>query len=273
MYGKIIGDFELIQLINRGGMAEIFKARRRSDGQMFAISLITADNISTPKVVREFVDICRIVSELQHPNIVNIIEICDEPSQPYIVLEFIEGDNLKQAILKRDKLVMERPLQILIGIAEGVNYLHSMNIIHRDIKPENILVSEGEVAKIADFGLAMENKNNTVTTKSISGSPSYLAPEVIIEKTYSEVTDIYSFGITAYELLAGRPPYEGRTDQEILEKHVDQSFLPKPIHETNPAVSENLERIIMKLLEKNPQQRYPHMNLFIRDIKAITLGP
>ena len=271
MYGKIIGDFELIQLINRGGMAEIYKARRRSDGNLFAIRLMITENVSASRIVKEFVNACHIPANLDHPNILKVIEIRDELPQPYAVLEFVEGDNLKQAILKREDIVVNNPLLILAGIAEGINYLHGMNVIHRDIKPENILVSGGADVKIADFGLAMEKKNGEVITRSISGSPSYLAPEIILEKKYSEATDIYSFGITAYELLTGRPPYEGRTEQEIMEKHIDQAISPKPIREANPAVPENLERIIMKLLEKSSQQRYPHMNLFIRDLKTITL--
>ena len=273
MFGKVIGDFELLKLINRGGMAELFKARRRSDGEVFALRLMLEDIAPTPKSIRDFMHGCEIAAELEHPNIIKIIEIISDPERPYVVLEFVDGDNLKQAILKRDAFVMSHPLHILIEIAEGVNYLHSRNIIHRDIKPENIIISNGRpMVKIVDFGLSIQKKQEPVVTRSISGSPSYLAPEIILEKKYSETTDIYSMGVTAYELLTGRLPYEGRTEQEILEKHVDLTLQPRPIRDLNPTVSEKLERIVMKLLEKNPQQRYPDVSLFIRDFKAITIG-
>lgn len=270
MFGKLIGDFELQELINRGGMAEIFKARRRSTGKMFAVRLMTGEDTPTQKTIREFMYGCELAAQLEHPNILKIIEINYDMPMPYVVLEFIGGDNLKQAILSRNKLVTNWPLHVLIGIAEGICYLHNKNIIHRDIKPENILVTDNAVVKIADFGLAIQKKGPAVVTKSISGSPSYLAPEVITEKKYSEASDIYSFGVTAYELLSGRLPYEGSTDQEILEKHVDSTLQPRPIRQINPAVPERVEQIVIKLLEKNPDRRYPDMNLFIRDFKAIT---
>jgi len=273
MFGKVIGDFELLKLVNRGGMAETFKARRRSDGEIFALRLMPEGIASTPRSIKEFIYGSRIAAELTHPNIIKVIDVVPDPLQPYVVLEFVDGDNLKQAIIKHNQLVVERPLYILIEIAEGISHLHSKNIIHRDIKPENIIVTEKPLIKIVDFGLSIQNKGQPVVTKSISGSPSYLAPEIILERKYSEATDIYSFGVTAYELLTGRLPYEGQTEQEILEKHVDQTLQPRPIREFNSAISEKLEQIVMKLLEKKPHQRYPHISLFIRDFKAITMGP
>jgi len=273
MFGKTIGNYELIELINRGGMAEIYKARQRANGKIVAVRLMLDTVAASSKLVKEFLSGLEIAENLKHPNILEVISIEREAEPPYVVLEYVSGDNLKQAILRREEQVVQQPLQILFGIATGISYIHSMNILHRDIKPENILLTEEADVKIADFGLAIARKTEVVAAKTIAGSPSYLAPEVILQKRYSEASDIYSFGITAYELLAGRLPYEGRTEQEIMEKHVDFALQPRLIRDINPAVSESLQRIVMKLLEKRIEQRYPHLDLFIRDLKALTANP
>lgn len=270
MFGKKLGDFELLQPINRGGMAAVYKARRISDGKIFALRVMLPEIDPTPKAVREFVGGCELALALDHPNIQKIYEVNTSSDPPYVGLEYIEGDNLKQAILRNGNSMTVSPLKAIIGIAEGISYLHSKNILHRDIKPENILVADRKHVHVADFGLAIRKYGPEVITKSIAGSPSYLAPEVIREKTYSDATDIYSFGVTTYEIMTRRTPYGGASENEIMQKHIDSTVKPHPIRDLNPTIPEKIEEIVMKLIERDPARRYPDINLFIRDFKAQT---
>jgi len=268
MFGKRIGNFELLQPINRGGMAAVYKARRISDNHIFALRVMLPEIEPVPRQVRRFTGGCRVALGLDHPNIQKVHEVNTNADPPHVVMEYIEGDNLKQTILRNTGSMPVSPLLVIIDIAEAISYMHAHNILHRDIKPENILVARNQV-KIADFGLAMRKATHEVTTKTISGSPSYLAPEIILDKKYSDATDIYSFGVTTYEIMTRRTPYEGSTEQEIMQKHIDTAVKPRPIHELNPTIPEKIERIVMKLLEKKPARRYPDINLFIRDFRAL----
>jgi eukaryotic-like serine/threonine-protein kinase len=270
MFGKKLGDYELLQPINRGGMASVFKAKRIFDGKIFALRIMLPEIEPTPKAVREFVGGCKLALELDHPNIQKVYEVNTSSDPPYVCLEYIEGDNLKQAILRNSDSMTISPLKAIIRIAEGISYLHSNNIIHRDIKPENILVAGRSHVHIADFGLAILKNGLEVVTKTIAGSPSYLAPEVINERKYSDATDIYSFGVTTYEIMTRRTPYAGADDHKIMQQHIDSIIKPRSIRDLNPTIPEKIEKTVMKLIEKDPAKRYPDINLFIRDFKAQT---
>ena len=270
MFGKKLGDFELLQPINRGGMASVYKARRISDSKLFALRVMLPEIEPTPKAVREFVGGCKLALELDHPNIQRIYEVNTSNDPPYVGLEYIEGDNLKQAILRNRDSMTISPLRAILEIAEGISFLHSKNIIHRDIKPENILVAGRGHVHVADFGLAIRKDGSEVVTKSIAGSPSYLAPEVINGRRYSDSTDIYSFGVTTYEIMTRRTPYGGANEHEIMQKHIDSAIQPRSIRELNPTIPEQVEEIVMKLIARDPAKRYPDINLFIRDFKAQT---
>ncbi len=269
MYGRVVGDYELIEKINQGGMAVIYKARSKKTSEIFALRIMLPGLEKSSRNIRNFSNGARIALKCDHPNIVKVFDVNLKEENPHIVLEFVNGENLKARLLRNDSYVRQYPLSILIAVAEALQYIHSKKIIHRDIKPENILISQGGQAKIADFSLAIEKKREYILSKILCGSPSYIAPERILRKKYDERTDIYSLGITSYELLTRRLPYSGRTDQEILRKHVDRKYKPISIRELNPSVSEKLENIVMRSIEKDPEKRYPDIGLFLRDLKRI----
>lgn len=270
-FGKIIGDYELIGKINEGGMGEIHKARNRCDERLYALRIMLPGISRTSRNVKRFVGGAEVVRGLDHPNIVRIVDIVLDREMPYVVMEYVDGNNLKHCLLHHEPIVTENPLDILMQVACGLQYLHSNRIIHRDIKPENILVSaQGEV-KIADFSLAIRKDKDRLFSRAISGSRSYIAPERVLHGRYDERADIYSMGITAYELFTGHLPYSGKSDQEVLSKHVNLRIRPKPMRGFNPSVPRELEEIVMTCIRKDPARRYPDVGLLIRDLEEVQL--
>ena len=268
-FGKMIGDYELIGKINKGGIAEIHKARHRGNGAVYAVRIMLPQIPKTARNIRLFAGGAEIVKPLEHPNIVKVLDVVLTKEMPYVVMEYVEGNNLKHCETHHDSRVKNAAMDILMQIAQGLHFLHSHSILHRDIKPENILVSDRTEVKIADFSLAVQKGQGPVSSRSISGSRSYIAPERVLLKRYDERCDIYSFGITAYELLAGRLPYGGSTDQEILSKHVSRWVRPQSLRRWNPSVPRQLEEVIMACMEKDPAERYPHVSLVIRDLQRV----
>lgn len=271
-FGKRIGDYELVGKINEGGIAEIHKARHVGNGSVYALRIMLPGISRTARNTRLFVGGAEVARGLNHPNIVRVFQIVLDKEMPYVVMEYVEGNNLKHCLLRREGNVADDPLDILMQIARGLRCLHNNKIIHRDIKPENILVSKRGEVKIADFSLAVRKDKEQLFSRAISGSRSYIAPEMVLHERYDERADIYSMGITAYELLAGRLPYSGRSDQELLSKHVNKRLRPKPIHRFNRRVPRALEKIVMTCMHKDPDRRYPDVGLFIRDIEKIQLS-
>ena len=268
-FGKIIGDYELIGKINKGGIAEIHKARHRGNGTLYALRIMLPQIPKTARNVRLFVGGAEIVKSLDHPNLVKVLDVVLSKEMPYVVMEYVEGNNLKHCLIHHDSRVQEGAVDILMRIAQGLHFLHTCHILHRDIKPENILISDRTDVKIADFSLAVRKGKDQVSSRSISGSRSYIAPERILLKRYDERSDIYSFGITAYELLTGRVPYAGTTDQEVLSKHVSRWVRPQSVRRWNPSVPRQLEEIVMACMRKDPAERYPHVGLVIRDLEQV----
>jgi len=271
-FGKIIGDYELVGKINKGGIAEIHKVRHRSNGSLHALRIMLPEISKTSRNIKLFVGGAEIVRHLNHPNIIGVLDVVLDKGMPYVVMEYVEGNNLKHCLLHNDPVVAERPLEILMQVAQGIRHLHKNRILHRDIKPENILISDKMEVKIADFSLAIRKERDPLISKVISGSRSYIAPERIIQDRYDEGADIYSMGITAYELLTGRLPYTGTTDQEVLSKHVNRRVRPRAIRRFNPSVPVELETIVMTCIRKDPAKRYPHVGLVIRDLEKVPLS-
>lgn len=270
-FGKIIGDYELLGRINKGGIAEIHKARHRGNGSVHALRIMLPEISKTSTNVKRFLGGAEIVRPLDHPNIVRVLDVVLHREMPYVVMEYVEGNNLKHCLVHHDAIVCERPLDILMQTARGIHYLHKNRIIHRDIKPENILISDRGEVKIADFSLAIRKDKEHLVSRVISGSRSYIAPERVLQWRYDERVDIYSMGITAYELLTGQLPYSGASDQEVLSKHVSHRVRPKAIRSLNPSVPRELEEVVMGCIRKDPARRYPDLGLVIRDLEKVEL--
>jgi len=269
MFGTTLGGYEIIERINRGSVSDVFRARSADTGEFAAVRVLLPELRSNPTAVRQFLRGARLEARCDHPHIVKVIHIGEHRTIPFAVTELIPGDNLKRFIIEKREVVRTKPIPILRAVAEALAHLHhEQGIIHRDVKPENILVSDdGSTVRLSDFSLAIEKRRDFLTSRRISGSPSYLAPERLLLQRYDERVDIYSLGIMAYELLTLRLPYQGDTEQAVMRAHTDLRIKPEPIERYNPSVGRHVERAVMQSLEKELDKRYPDVRLFLRDLK------
>ena len=252
--------YDQIEKIGAGGMGSIFKARDKILGRIVALKVIREDFMGDIETVHRFIREAQSASALHHPGIVTIFDICvGEPM--YIAMEYVDGENLREQ-LNRKAMSVQEFLGIAIEICDALDAAHSKGIIHRDIKPENIMLTKDGKIKITDFGLACINNASKMTMAGqILGTPLYMSPEQIRGKPVDNRSDIYSLGITFYESLTGRVPFP----------HGDIGYCH--IHETpplpsllNPDIPETLEKIIMKSIEKNPEDRYQNVREILEDI-------
>ena len=269
MFGTTLGGFEIIERINRGSTCEVYRARSTSTGEPAAVRVLLPELRDNATAVRQFFRGARLEARCQHPNIIKVLYIGEGHATPFVVTELILGDNLKRFILEKREVLQAKPIPILRAAAEALAHLHhAQRIIHRDVKPENVLLSnDASEIRLSDFSLAVEKRRSYLTSRRISGSPSYIAPERLLLQRYDERVDIYSLGITAYELLTLRLPYSGETSQELLRAHTDLRVKAEPIRRYNPSVSHAVERAVFHSLEKDVRKRYPDVRLFLRDLK------
>ena len=256
MKGQKINDrYQIIKSIGEGGMANVYLAYDTILDRDVAVKVLRGDLADDEKFVRRFQREALSASSLSHPNIVEVYDVGDDNGQYFIVMEYIDGKNLKDLLKKRGKLTVSEVVDIMGQIADGLSVAHDSYIIHRDIKPQNIMILENGLVKITDFGIAMAmNATQLTQTNSVMGSVHYLPPEQASGKGSTLKSDIYSMGILMYELLSGVLPYRGDNAVEIALKHLKEP-LPS-IREELPEIPQSVENIILKAAAKNPKNRY-----------------
>ncbi|KPK58534.1 MAG: hypothetical protein AMK73_09200 [Planctomycetes bacterium SM23_32] len=262
------GGYELIAEVARGGMSRIWKVRHPESGRIYAMKVLTAESV-------ELVDLFRRVFEaeegdialrLDHPNVVKTYEYGHgRADEYYIVMEYVDGPNLATLIALESPRVRDSRFDLVMQIAEGLRYIHEKGLIHRDFCPKNVLCTDEGVAKIIDFGLTIPASVKARTVLARAGTASYMAPEQIRSQAVDERADIYAFGVSAFEILAGRRPFprsadRGRRMLDIL--NVD----PLRLREVEPELSEPLEAVIQKCIAKDRLLRYKSMGEVIRDM-------
>ena len=256
MRGQKISDrYQIIKAIGEGGMANVYLAYDTILDRDVAVKVLRGDLANDEKFVRRFQREALSASSLTHPNIVEVYDVGEDHGQYYIVMEYVEGKNLKDLIKKRGKLTLSEVIDIMLQITDGMSVAHDSYIIHRDIKPQNIMILENGLVKIMDFGIAMAMNSTQLTqTNSVMGSVHYLPPEQANGKGSTLQSDIYSMGILMYELLTGKLPYKGDNAVEIALKHLKEP-LPS-IKEELPNIPQSVENIVIKAAAKNPKNRY-----------------
>ncbi len=263
-------SYALVRKIAEGGMAEVYLAYKIESGRVnkdrfYALKVMHSnlDEEGFSRFLREI----EISNELNHPNIVKVYEGGIWNGKPYIVMEYIEGYVLED-LIKEDRLTLKDKLNIMKKICYGLSYAHQLGVIHRDIKPSNILISKDlKKVKITDFGLAKMLIKKTITvTGTTLGTPYYMAPEQLESKSVDHRADIYALGVTFYELLTGKLPFEG-TPINIIYKHLNEE--PRPMSEIRKGIPRKLEMIIMKMLRKRPEERYQTVDEIIRDLDIV----
>lgn len=251
------GDYELLEEIARGGMGVVYRARQVKLNRIVALKMILPGMLSSPTAIERFYEEARAAANLDHPNIVPIYDIGEFDGQHFFTMAFIEGRSLRD-LVRKETLSFGEAVRLLKGIAEGVGFAHDHQIIHRDLKPDNVLIDKQGRPRVTDFGLAKRTDAATglTVTGQILGTPTYMSPEQALggNRTISTPTDIYAIGGILYYALTGQPPFQGDTMTEVL----CQVIATPPISPTifNATIPEDLEAIVMKCLEKEPEKRY-----------------
>lgn len=252
---KINDRYEIIRVIGEGGMANVYLANDLILNRKVAVKVLRGDLSNDEKFVRRFQREALSASSLNHPNIVEMYDVGEDDGDFYIVMEYVEGKNLKQLIKRRTRLSISEVIDIMKQLTDGIAHAHDSFIIHRDIKPQNILILDNGLVKITDFGIAVAlNSTQLTQTNSVMGSVHYLPPEQAAGKGATFKSDIYSLGILMYELVTGTLPFRGENAVEIALKQMKESI--PSVKEFDESIPQSVENIILKSCAKNPKNRY-----------------
>lgn len=269
--GMIIGDrYEVLEKIGTGGMSDVYKAKDHKLNRLVAVKILKQEFSENENFVSKFRVEAQSTAGLMHPNIVNVYDVGDEDGVNYIVMELVDGITLKKYIEKKARLSVKEAVSIAIQVAMGLEAAHNNNIIHRDIKPQNIMISKDGKVKVTDFGIAKAATSNTITS-NVMGSVHYTSPEQARGGYSDAKSDIYSLGITLFEMLTGRVPFNGDTTVAIAIKHI-QEELPSP-SDYNDDIPISVEKIVLKCCQKSPDRRYQSAAELITDLKKSLITP
>ena len=269
--GMMIGDrYEILEKIGTGGMSDVYKAKCHKLNRYVAIKVLKQEFSENANFVSKFRIEAQAAAGLMHPNIVNVYDVGEENGIYYIVMELVEGITLKKYIEKKARLSYKEAVSIAIQVSMGIEAAHNNHIIHRDIKPQNIIISKDGKVKVTDFGIAKAATSNTITS-NVMGSVHYTSPEQARGGYSDEKSDIYSLGITMFEMLTGRVPFNGETTVAIAIKHI-QEEMPSP-KEFVPEIPSSVASIVLKCCQKSPDRRYQNMAELIADLKQSLINP
>lgn len=269
--GMMIGDrYEILEKIGTGGMSDVYKAKCHKLNRFVAVKVLKQEFSENANFVSKFRVEAQAAAGLMHPNIVNVYDVGEENGIHYIVMELVEGITLKKYIEKKARLSYKEAVSIAIQVSMGIETAHNNHIIHRDIKPQNIIISKDGKVKVTDFGIAKAATSNTITS-NVMGSVHYTSPEQARGGYSDEKSDIYSLGITMFEMLTGRVPFNGETTVAIAIKHI-QEELPSPL-EFVPEIPTGVEQIVIKCCQKSPDRRYQSMAELVEDLKQSLINP
>jgi eukaryotic-like serine/threonine-protein kinase len=270
--GRQLGDYHLLRRLGRGGMAEVYLAEQQSLGRPVAVKVLKPSLASNDSYVRRFIHEAKAAAALVHANIVQIHEVGCIDGLHFIAQEYIEGLNLRQVLDRRGPLTAPSAVSVMRQVAAALHKSGQQKIVHRDIKPENIMLAPNGDVKVADFGLArVEKGGESVNLTQIGvtmGTPLYMSPEQVEGKPVDTRSDIYSFGITCYHMLAARPPFEGDSPLKIAIQHLQNE--PKRLEDLRKRLCrKGLCRIVHKMLAKRPQDRYQNASELLRDLRTV----
>ena len=262
--------YEILEKIGSGGMSVVYKAQCHTLNRLVAIKVLKEEFAFDRAFIDKFRMEAQAAARLSHPNIVSVYDVVEEGALHYIVMELIEGVTLKSYIEKKGCLENKEAIDIAIQVASGIAAAHSHHIVHRDIKPQNIIISRDGKVKVADFGIAKAVSAQTMNATAV-GSVHYISPEQARGGYCDERSDIYSFGITLYEMVAGKVPFEGDNTVAVALAHLEDPVVPPT--EYNPDICPGLEQIILKCTQKRPDMRYGAMEDVIADLRRVLVDP
>ncbi len=270
--GRLLDNrYEILEVIGTGGMAVVYKARCHRLNRLVAVKILKDDNLDDEDFRRRFHAESQAVAMLSHPNIVSVYDVSTSVMADYIVMELCEGITLKQYMEKKGVLNWKETLHFAMQIAKALEHAHSKGIVHRDIKPHNVMVLKNGSVKVMDFGIARLISRGNTLTKEALGSVHYISPEQARGGRVDDRSDIYSLGVVMYEMMAGRPPYDGESPVSVAIQHINGgAALPSVL---NPNIPGGLEQIIMKAMAHNVSDRYPSATRMLADMDEFRKDP
>ena len=269
--GIVLGErYQIISRVGSGGMADVYKAKDQKLDRLVAVKVLKPEFREDTNFVAKFGKEAQAAAGLSHPNVVNVFDVGEDRGLYYIVMELVEGITLKAYITRKGKLSVKEATSIAIQVSLGLEAAHNRGIVHRDVKPQNIIISTDGKVKLSDFGIAKATNSNTITA-NVMGSVHYSSPEQVRGGASDARSDIYSLGITMYEMVTSRVPYDGDTTVAVAIKHLQEEMVPPSRY--TPDIPYSMEQIILKCTQKNPDRRYQNMAQLIEDLKRSLLDP
>ena len=270
--GVFLGKrYEILERIGSGGMADVYKGKDHKLNRYVAIKVLKSDYRSDQVFIQKFVSEAQAAAGLMHPNVVNVYDVGQDRGLFYMVMELVEGITLKDYIEKKGRLSAKETVSISIQMVTGLQAAHDHHIVHRDIKPQNIIISKEGKVKVTDFGIARATTATQTISTSVMGSVHYTSPEQARGGVVDQKSDIYSVGITMYEMITGHVPFDGDSTVSVALKHLQEEMV-SPAEEV-PDIPYSLECIIMKCTRKNPERRYHDCASLLQDLKRSLVDP
>lgn len=263
---QVVGEYKIVRVLGRGGLGAVYEATHLISQRSDAMKVLLPEQTETPEMAERFRREIQLLATLDHPNISGLHNAFLFQNQLVMIMELVQGEDLR-TYSRRSRI----ELPVLIGFAsqvlEALQYAHSKGVVHRDIKPANIMVSPSGVVKVLDFGIAITDRSTDLTAVgALIGSPTHMSPEQIRGEKATPQSDIYSFGVTLYELIAGQPPIQGDSTYELMMAHMNT--VPAPLSSLRPDIPFHLSNAIARALEKDPAHRFSTAGDFLQALRS-----
>ena len=269
--GQRVGDYEVLALLGSGGMGRVYKVRNIISNREEAMKILLPDYASEPELAARFMSEIRTLASLEHPNIAQLRTAFQYENQLVMIMEFVEGTTL-ETLASQTRIPIDRAIDFSTQVLSALNYAHSRGVTHRDIKPANIMITSHGLVKLTDFGIAKSANDMQLTRPGTTmGSVYYMSPEQVRGGTVDARSDIYSFGVTLYEMLTGRKPFQADTSYSVLNAQLNEA--PTPPAEINPSLSPELNNIVLRAMVKNPDGRFRTADEFRNALKDLQGQP
>jgi len=270
LVGSDLGNYHIVEEVGRGGMATVYKAVYLETGHEVAIKVLSPYVAQEPKFKARFDQEIQVLRDLQHPNIVPVLDNGEIGDYSFIVMPFLAPGTLSQRLLQ-GPLPQKAAADVVHQISQALDYAHARGVVHRDLKPSNVMISEDGQAMLADFGFARVADNSlSLTGSALIGTPAYMSPEQCRGEEATPISDQYALGVILYQMATGKLPYESETPMGVVIMHATEP-IPPP-REVRPDLSQDMEEVILKALEKNPEDRYPSLIAFNEAVQFVVSG-
>lgn len=272
LVGRVIAGYEILERVGRGGMGTVYRARQLSLDRTVAFKVLSPSLAWDEEFIERFTDEARASARLMHSNIVRALDVGKEDGIHYFVMEYMAGGSVEDELEREGRMAPDRAVPLLVEVARGLAYAEEQGVVHRDIKPENLMFDEEDTVKIVDLGIAgqVRGRRGFEQREGVFGSPHYIAPEQAAGERIDHRADIYGLGATAYRMLSGRTLFTGTSQAEIMAKHVNEE--PAPLWEVAPWVPRRLCKVVMKMIAKDPDERFQSAREVIAALEELSAG-